>query len=152
MIRCLLSALVAAALLPACTGADVHVRADRARYPISLSDGLEDQAGALHLVGRDLEIVGRFEERYMEWSTLYGAVHGDEQVDLSDDVNGAVEKHGGEGVARLQVQASSCAFNWFWIFNWLPFWPGCTVIDVEGDVVRRAPKPGSEVNRGLVAR
>lgn len=121
----------------ACTGAHVNVRADAARYPVSFSDGILDEGGALHLVGRDLEVVGTFEERYMEWSTLYGTVHGDQQADLSEALNAAVQAHGGEGVVRLQVQAGTCAFDWFWILNWLPFWPGCTVVDVEGLVVRR---------------
>ena len=104
-----------------------------------------DEGGKLHLVGRDLEVVGRFEERYMEWSTLYGTVHGDEQADLSEELNAAVQALGGEGVARLQVQASTCAFNWFWILNWLPLWPGCTIVDVEGVVVRRTSKHVAQV-------
>lgn len=72
-------------------------------------------------------------------------MHGDEQADLSEDLNAAVRDFGGEGVARLQVQAGTCAFNWFWVLNWLPFWPGCTVVDVEGVVVRRNSKAIAQV-------
>lgn len=138
---------LAVSVLLGCTGAHVNLRADGARYPISFSDGMLDESGQLQLVGRDLEVVGKFEERYMEWSTLYGVVHGDQQADLSEELNAAVQAHGGEGVARLQVQAGTCAFDWFWILNWLPFWPGCTVVDVEGVVVRRSAKPAALVKR-----
>lgn len=129
----------------ACAGAQVKVHADAARYPVSFSDGMLDEHGQLQVMGRDLEVVGKFDERYMEWSTLYGAVHGDQQADLSEALNAAVQAHGGEGVARLQVQAGTCAFNWFLILNWLPFWPGCTVVDVEGVVVRRASQRVAQV-------
>jgi hypothetical protein len=143
-----LAGLAAALTAQGCLVGHADVRADTLRYPASFSAGLPDEQGRLQLVDRDLVVVGKVDESWTEWFTLYGAIHGDEKVDLSEELNRAVRERGGEGIANLKVDSEACGFVYVPILNWLPFWPGCIVIGVEGDIVKRArraaPAPAAQ--------
>jgi hypothetical protein len=138
-VRILTWSVLAALLTLGCTGATANVRAEQARYPLSFSGGVPEAGGKLLIAERDLEVVGHFDESYSEFTAVYGAVGDDGIVDISEDVNEAIAESGGEAVIRLRVDAAHCAFNYFGPLTWLPFWPGCTIVDVSGDIVRRRP-------------
>ena len=122
-----------------CAGVNTEIRAPRAKYPVSFSPAVPESGGRVLLAGRDLKKVGELSESYWRWSIAYDSIRGD--VDLSEDVNQAVQAHGGEAIVNLSVTSTECFLDWFVILNWLPFWPTCAIVSVEGEVVRRrAPR------------
>ncbi len=130
--RSLAGALLA---LPACAGARYAVHADEARYPVSFSPVLLDEQGRPAYLGEDLEPCCELKAHATKMSLLYGFTSG--ALDLSSQINRAVEEHAGVGLVSLAVAVDNCATNFFFPFTLLPFWPGCQSPDVTGIVVRK---------------
>jgi hypothetical protein len=131
-----------------CAGARYEVRADQARYPISMSPALPDSDGTILYVDHGLVPVGRFTEEVTKLGFFYGATGG--TLDLSDVVNEQVAAHGGDGVADLAIDSRHCKTNWFFPFTLLPIWPGCESVIVTGVVVKsnRGGAPAPRVAQG----
>jgi hypothetical protein len=130
--RLALIALVTAAA--GCAGSSYELRADGARYPISMSPALPDSDGTILYVNHGLVAVGRFSETVRKFGFFYGATGG--TLDVSDLVNTQVAAHHGDGVTDLAVESEHCGNNWFFPFTLLPLWPGCEIATVSGIVVR----------------
>ena len=144
-----------------CTGAHTGVTFDRARYPISLTAWIPDEAGVA-VKGDELVRVGRLEVEGRRWSLLYTTVSLGEPIDLSDALNAAVEAAGGKAVINLDVQAALP----FWpdllpggfMLHWAPVWPGSVLVRVDGDIVRskradeRAPVDEGEDDKGQLSK
>lgn len=125
-----------------CAGARTNVVADDARYPISLSRAVRDEDGRLVESGRAVK-VGALRHEKTAWGLLYSAISLTPRTDISATVNQRVEAAGGDAVVNLRVSGSECATDWFAILTFLPVWPGCTNVVVEGDVVRVTRRVGS---------
>jgi hypothetical protein len=130
----LLGTLIAAG----CAGARVQVRADRARYPLSLSPVVRDGTGRLH-DARTLVKVGWLDVRQTTTGFVYSALPLPRERDFSDAINAQVVAAGGEAVVSLRISSGDgCGWlNGFPILNALPFWPGCVPVRLTGDIVRR---------------
>ncbi len=135
MSRILLLALSCALLAAGCAGSRGAVVADGARYPISFSPALLDERGRVLYRGEGLVVRGPFEVESTELGFFYSAVGGD--LDISEEVNEQVKRHGGEGITDLEVRTEQCASNWLFPLNLLPIWPGCQSYTVQGLVVSR---------------
>jgi hypothetical protein len=125
-----------------CAGARATVTAEHARYPISASHQVRDDAGNVH--GRaTLQTVGRLQASSTKFGLLYSLVTVPSSYDISDEVNSQVEAAGGEAVILLDVSVTGgCdVLNGFPVLNVLPIWPGCVPITVEGDIVKRRLAP-----------
>ena len=119
------------------------------RYPTSLSAyiyGPNDEV----LAPSNLETVGWISEKRDVWGIFWSkkTMNG-EDVDheLAEAINHAVEENNGEGVINLRVSTDTCAINMFPFLDMTPFWPGCTIVHVEGRVVRRKPMQDQEVTK-----
>jgi hypothetical protein len=129
-----LRTLSAAILL---TGCSVHTEivAPTATVPISLSRSVRDASGAIVEPERR-ETVGHFRVHRDAWAMLYTAVQLDTKTDISRDVNDQVRAAGGDAIVRMSIHSRPCAFQFVGILNWLPFWPSCLDVVVEGDIIR----------------
>jgi hypothetical protein len=134
--------LVLVGLATGCAGARATVRADHARYPISMSSEVRDQSGKVH-GHATLQQVGHFEAETSRIGIFYSILTIPGSFDISDEVNQQVAAAGGEAVVRLNVSVSpGCdLLNGMPVLNMLPLWPGCVPITVEGDIVKRKPTP-----------
>lgn len=123
--------------LSSCAGATAQVKAERARYPLSLSSVVRQQDGVL-LQERSLEKLARLNVSSNAVAIGYSHLPKGE-VDISEEVNKQVRKAGGEAVINLTISAGGgCGFfNAFPFLNLLPFWPGCVPVSVTGDIVKR---------------
>lgn len=129
---------VCAALLATgvgCAGARTEVVAPTARVPVSFSRSVRDQSGEIVPVERR-EVVGHFESRHNAWGMLYSLAKLDPTTDISREINEQVRAAGGDAVIHLSIRSKPCATDFVPVFNWLPFWPGCTRVVVEGDIIR----------------
>ena len=136
------SALAVALTAAGCAGARVAVTADRAAYPISLSDSVADGSGKLWRRS-ELVKVGTFEAHHTSIGFAYSALTPRSTVDVSDDVNAQVAASAGEAVVGLEITSSgACALNNVPVLPILPLWPGCVRVEVKGDIVKR-PAPAS---------
>jgi hypothetical protein len=130
--------LLGALAASGCAGARVDVRADRARYPLSLSPVVRD-AGGRPYDARSLVKVGWLDVRKTTPGFVYSALTIPPTRDFSDEINAQIAAAGGEAVVRLTVTvAGGCGWlNGFPILNALPIWPGCVPVRLTGDIVRR---------------
>ncbi len=135
--RALLGLGAMALLLAGCAGAQSMISADRLRYPASLSPVLPDERGKPLYLGEDLESVGEFSFTRTPIGFLYSIIRSD--VDVSDNLNGEVERRRGKGIVLLSVRAETCVSSWFFPLTVLPFYPGCQNLTVSGTIVTRKP-------------
>lgn len=133
-----------------CAGAHVEITARQSRYAISMSPVVRDSAGRLY-DRQSLEVVGALHTDRTRLGFFYSAFTPLSTFDISDAVNTQVEAAAGEAVVDLSVSASDgCdVLNNFFLFNFLPIWPGCVPVTVTGDIVRRrGPLDASSRMRG----
>jgi hypothetical protein len=128
-------------MLGACAGSRRGVRFDQLRYPVSASAYLYAPASVTQLVKVD-----DFRAEARLWGIFYSLIPLGGDLDVSATINKLVAKAGGDGVVDLTVRAESCGINYVFPLTLLPVWPGCTLVRVEGSVVRalRAPPPGAQ--------
>ena len=130
------------AVAAGCAGARVTVTAERAAYPISMSDRVRDDSGRLY-ERRELQTVGKLHADATRVGFLYSLVTPSSTIDISDAVNTQVAAAQGEAVVDLDVTVTEgCSIlNEFPALTALPIWPGCVPITVTGDIVRRRRIP-----------
>ncbi|HEY4393432.1 MAG TPA: hypothetical protein VGP64_05200 [Polyangia bacterium] len=139
-------ALLGLLVLTAGCGARSYIRADSARYPVSLSSGVRGADGKL-VDPQALQKTGEFHSDYtacrMFWTLVpVKSAH----RDISDEVNQQVAEAHGEAIVNLSVQ--SAATVWSFI-TFLGVFPDCGKVDITGDIVARqslsaslaAPRP-----------
>lgn len=122
-------------VLVGCAGAHYRISADRLKYPASLSPVLPDEQGKPLYLDEDLRAVGEFSFSRTSVGYLYSLTG--TAIDLSDNLNGEVERRQGEGIVRLSLRTSTCASSWYIPLTVLPFYPGCQNLTVTGTVVTR---------------
>ena len=128
-----LAPIAANFLATACGGARTNVRADKAEYPLSMSQGLRGESGALLAAG-DKQEVGSFELDYKAWSaswTLVGISNNDR--DISSEVNAQVAKAGGDAIIDLTVNTGHCMWNYFTVVG---LFPDCANVSIRGSIVK----------------
>jgi hypothetical protein len=133
------AALLVLLLVSGCAGARVTVRADNARYPVSLSGVVRDKNGQSYN-RHTLTKVGRFHAQRTPIGVLYSAWTLPSSYDISDELNQQVALSCGEAVVNLAVSVSNaCAvLNLLPVLSAVPVWPGCIPVTVSGDIVRRS--------------
>ncbi len=122
-------------LIVGCAGARTDVVAPTASVPISFSRSVRDQNGEI-VSEANRQVVGHFESRHNAWGLLYSTVRLDPITNISNEINEQVRAAGGDAVIRLSIRSKPCATDFVPVFNFLPFWPGCTRVVVEGDIIR----------------
>jgi hypothetical protein len=126
--------------LEACAGARANLVAPSARYPISISNGMRANDGHL-MVRKEMKIVGHFHDERRAWGLLYSFVPLTPHLDESEEFNRQVAAAGGDAIVRLTTDSRACALDYFVILNFLPFWPGCANIVLDGDIISYEPLP-----------
>lgn len=106
--------------------------------PVSLSRGVRDSDGTLVPEERRL-VVGHFEEHRTAWGMFYSLASLTPESDISDAINEQVAAAHGDAVIHLSIRSKPCVANFIPIVNWLPFWPGCSKVVFEGDIIRVLP-------------
>ena len=139
-----------ALLASGCAGARAGVRADSARYPVSLSGVVRDKNGRLY-DKHSLTKVASFSAQRTRVGFVYSALTIPSTYDISEDINQQVASSCGEAVVNLVVTISnSCTWlNMFPFLNALPVWPGCVPLTITGDIVRRPEASGCPKTAGL---
>lgn len=138
-----LAAMLAVSSFMGCAGARSQVVMPDSRYPVSMSNGIYGPEGQV-LLADDVEVVGEFLIEETAWAMLYSAIPFTPELDVSEELNKLIEDKGGEGVVRLRTEVSPCALDYFVVFTFIPFWPGCALVEVRGDIIRRkAPTPAA---------
>ncbi|MCK9418674.1 MAG: hypothetical protein M0R70_04755 [Nitrospirae bacterium] len=130
----MMASVIGLILLTGCTGARNMVKADGARYDISLSRAIRDNSGQV-IPSERLETVGTFRQTAYGWGIFWSFVPFN-TIDISNSVNSQVEKAGGIAITNLAVDVNSGLLNYIPILNWLPIWPGYNVVDFTGDIVK----------------
>ena len=133
MIRALMLVL-ALSVLSCAAGADVTLRASDSVYPISFSQSIVDEQGAVYQPGDD-EIVGHFKRSWRHWDWIYGYVSLSRHVDLGKLVAAEIERRQGDAVVNLSVRGSFWK-TWYLTSLFIVI-PESVGITVEGDIVRR---------------
>lgn len=136
-----------------CYGGSTRVIATGATVPVSLSRAVRDANGRVLRLG-ERDVVGQVRIQRTAWSMFYGAIDLNAETDISSELNAQVQRLGGLAVTNLRIEVQPCAWGWVWPLNWLPFWPGCSTLEVVGDAIRprdpaAAQGPGASAQRGV---
>lgn len=143
MTKQLFSLLLAASAAGCISGARTNVTAPGANVPVSMSRGVRDANGQLVPLDQR-QYVGTFEYKTRAWSTFYTLLPFTPNKDISDAVNTQVAAAGGEAVVNLTIISKGCSLNRVWPFIVLPIWPGCSKIEVVGDIITVGGAPTPE--------
>lgn len=128
-----LTVLGLAALTAGC-GARSYIRADSARYPVSLSSGVRGPDGKL-VDPQALHKTGEFHTDYTACRMLWTLVPiKSAHRDISDDVNQQVAQAHGEAIVNLSVQSAATVWN---IMTFVGVLPDCGKVGITGDIVAR---------------
>jgi hypothetical protein len=142
--KCLIAFTLLALSSIGCAGGRTTIQANEARYPVSLSPTVRDADGAL-LKKDQTKKVGTFKDERTAWGMLYSGVKLTPTKDISKQLNRQVKAVRGDAIVNLRIRTTHCGMNFVPLLNWLPVWPGCTNVYVEGDIVRvarrREPNP-----------
>lgn len=133
------SLLAACALLTGCYGAGTHVVAPTSTVPVSMSRAVRRADGSIVRLG-EREVIGQVHIERTVWSEVYGAVNLDDNTDISNQINEQVAAVGGDAVVNLTISGQPCGWGYVFILNWLPFWPGCANLDIDGEIIRVLPR------------
>ena len=132
-----LSLFLFVAAASGCAGARGSLAFDRLSYPVSSSSFLYGPDEQLVAAGQ-LTTLTSFTLEKRIWGILWSFVPLSGAEDVSDEINERIAEAGGEGVTNLSVQVENCGMNYVPIINWLPIYPGCTLVHVTGVVVKLA--------------
>jgi len=128
--------LLLAATTTGCLGARTDVVAKDASVPVSLSRAVRGPSGSVVPLAKR-HVVGHFHEERTAWGMLYSAIPFNPTTDISQAIDTQVTQSGGDAITRLEVTARSCTLSYFaFPFGILPFWPGCTNLEIDGDIVK----------------
>ncbi len=119
-----------------CAGGTVAWTGKKLKYPVSLSPSLYGPDGSVFIQGRELVKVGVFQFKSRYWGIFYGSIGLNSATDIDEAMNKAIHDAGGDGITGLHVTNSGCGVNNVIILNILPIWPGCTLVEVSGSIVR----------------
>ncbi len=136
-----IGAVAALAALPAlvgCAGARTSIVAPASQYPVSLSRGIRDTDGTLVPASRR-KIVGHFKAKRKAWAMLYSFLSLTPSKDVSDDINQQIKAAHGDAIINLDVASATCGMNFVPFFDWLPIWPGCSNVEITGDIIQVLP-------------
>jgi hypothetical protein len=134
-------------------GGRVNIVAPEAKVPISLSRGVRDASGQL-VPQEQKQVVGQFTYKTRGWSIGWSLVPLTPRRNISEAVNAQVAQAGGDAIINLTTISQGCRLNYFWPFIILPVWPGCTKIELVGDIIKVAPPaaaPADPTAPGYVA-
>ena len=129
-----------------CAGARTMVKADGAKYDVSLSRAIRDSSGKV-IPSERVEEVGIYHKRAHGWGILWSCLPLN-SIDISNSVNEQVEKAGGNAIINLSVKVRenfiNSSINWvtFWVFTMFPVYPYCSVVDFKGKIVKIKPEVG----------
>jgi hypothetical protein len=133
-----------------CAGARGNMRFDRLAYPASMSGYLRASDGQI-LPPTSLYRVANIKETHTFWGMCYSLAALNHSYDPCDAINRAVEAAHGDGIVNLRVSAKGCGWNYVPFLNLLPFWPGCTHVVIEGDIVTQESRKAQGTNPPLLA-
>ncbi len=118
------------------TSGHTELSSKEAHVPISFSRSVRDEKGDIVKLD-DLQTVGRFKSTLVSWSIFYNLVGLSSKKDLSEEINSYVGKTGGEALINTSITNGTCFFASVPVLSILPFWPSCSIMTVNADVVSR---------------
>ncbi len=134
-----------AIVLTGCAGARNMVKADGAKYDVSLSRALRDSNGKV-IPSERLETVGQYRQTGYGWGILWSFVSLN-SINISNSINTQVEKADGNAITNLTVNVNGGFLNHIPILDWLPIWPGYNVVDFSGNIVKIKPEAGDSTGQ-----
>lgn len=121
-----------------CGGGDMYVRADALQYPVSTTQGLFDSNYRL-LGEENFKVIDTVEINVSKWHILWTAIPLSSDPDISEQLNKAVEKKGGDGIINLQISITGgnvATGLLTWISSAVPVLPSVIEARITGDVVK----------------
>lgn len=129
------SLIFSAAIAFHCAGSKGKLRFDDLNYPASFSGYIYDEKQQPLRIGNGVKKIAEVNASKRVWSVFYGQAVLSDDTHLVRDFNAEMEKNKATGIVNLQLENSACLLNHFFILNILPFWPGCTVLELRGDAI-----------------
>ncbi len=71
------------------------------------------------------------------WSLVYTAWDLNSESDLSDTLNQTIDMHRGVAMRNVRITAAPCGIAYAMPLTWIWFFPSCTQVTIEGEVVQQ---------------
>ena len=129
-----------------CAGARTMVKADGAKYDVSLSRAIRDSGGTI-IPSERIEEVGTYHKKAHGWGIFWSLLPLN-SIDISNSVNNQVEKAGGNAIINFTVKVRENIVNSYIDVMTLglpmlfPVYPYCSVVDFTGKIVKIKPEAG----------
>jgi hypothetical protein len=118
------------------TGSRGYVTFDALSYPVSMSPFLYDEKGKTVQENKELKIVGKLDYVKTVYAMVYTRVTFNPDQEFGPVINKQISHVNGDGVINLEISSRGCVYNYIPVVNLFPFWLGCTVISLDGDIVK----------------
>jgi hypothetical protein len=126
-----------ALLAAGCAGTEIELTANSSlKGPVSLTGSVYDENGTLLNVGDGLEEVAHFDETRRFWALFVYIRFNGSEWDVTESVNDALEREGGDAILNLDVEVSGASWMGFAVL--IPIIPSYIDITLRGDVARVA--------------
>ncbi|HBS04282.1 MAG TPA: hypothetical protein DEA96_04900 [Leptospiraceae bacterium] len=116
-----------------CAGGAGSMTFENLSYPVTLTKSIDIEGkryGAGDLApGKPVVIEKRF------WSFVYTGWDLTGEVDLSQTINDTISSNGGVAMRSVKITAEPCANSYFMPLTWVWFFPSCTLVTIEGEVL-----------------
>ena len=103
-------------------------------HPVSASGSLFDANLNVCRVDHGLERVGAVELVETQWTLLWGFIHGDEERDISRQLEASIRASDADGIVNLKVSNVSPPTNFLGVVA--PIFPFISRARIEGDLVK----------------
>jgi len=121
--------------LISCAGSRGEIKMNQSRYPVSLSPVIIDN-GRMYVESENVHYVTKINLESRKWSIFYTLIPLNNLDSVPQEMDRIIKQYKGNGIMNLSLSAKACKWNFLFPLNALPFWPGCTRILLQGDIVR----------------
>ncbi len=124
-------------LVSSCAGYRGQIKLNKLNYPVSMSAFIYGKKGDILLKGDErLKKISNFSFSKLMWSIFYTGISlSDDQI-FVNELNRSIENEKGDGMINFKLKNSACFLNYIFLFNLLPFWPGCAHITISGEIIK----------------
>ena len=123
-----------------CTGSRGLIKFNQLKHPTSMSPFLPSKEGKNLDISQELKIIKKIEISKTYWGILYGFVSLNSSNPFASKLNEEIEKANAYGAVNFKIRVDSCFINEIMVLNIFPFWPGCSIVTLNANLVEVVSK------------
>lgn len=119
-----------------CAGSRGTLKFDNVNYPMSLNQWIFNKDGQKVSIGNGLVQTGSLSEYFENWAFFYHWYSISNEKIFYTKIENSIRQKRGDGLVNTFIVIQDCFYNNLLFLNYLPIWPGCSTVYIEGDIVK----------------